>query len=49
MRKPLRCRLGWHKWAKRYNDQGLRYPVCSRCKKEGDSPDYIAPGGVGWG
>ena len=47
MRKPLRCRVGWHKWAHRYTDEHLRYLVCTRCQKQGDAYDYLPP--MGWG
>lgn len=47
MRKPLRCRVGWHKWAQRYTDQHLQYLECGRCRKQTDSYDYLPP--MGWG
>ncbi|MDH2413121.1 hypothetical protein [Nocardioides sp. CER19] len=35
MRKPLRCRIGWHKWVTRYSDDGTaHYLRCRRCSKE---------------
>ena len=34
MSTSMRCRVGWHKWIKRFNDEGLRYLACSRCGKE---------------
>jgi hypothetical protein len=37
MRKPLRCRLGWHTWVTRYSSDGTsRYLRCKRCPKETD-------------
>jgi hypothetical protein len=37
MRKPLRCRLGWHKWITTYASDGTtRFLKCKRCPKEDD-------------
>ena len=37
MKKPLRCRLGWHHWVTRYSSDGTsRYLKCERCPKETD-------------
>jgi hypothetical protein len=39
MRKPLRCRLGWHKWVTTYTSDGTNsYLRCKRCPKETDFP-----------
>jgi hypothetical protein len=44
VRKPLRCRLGWHKWATRYSSDGTsRYLRCRRCPKEDDFPITPTP------
>ncbi|MFC7533724.1 hypothetical protein [Actinoplanes sp. GCM10030250] len=32
MSKPLRCRLGLHKWTKRFTDDGGRFKECTRCQ-----------------
>lgn len=29
-----RCRIGWHHYAKRVNDEGVAYLECVRCHKE---------------
>lgn len=37
MKKPLRCRFGWHHWVTRYSSDGTsRYLKCERCPKETD-------------
>ena len=37
MRKPLRCRFGWHTWVTRYSSDGTSsYVTCRRCPKETD-------------
>jgi hypothetical protein len=33
-RKSWRCRLGMHHYDPTTNDEGVKYLVCSRCKKE---------------
>jgi hypothetical protein len=36
-RRPLRCRLGSHRWVTRYTSDGTsRYLTCSRCPKTTD-------------
>jgi hypothetical protein len=48
IRKPFRCRLGWHKWARcSTSDGSSRYLRCRRCSKETDIPrwDDISPVG----
>jgi hypothetical protein len=35
-RKSWRCRLRWHRWVRRYVDDGAQYVVCTRCGHEGD-------------
>jgi hypothetical protein len=47
MRRPLRCKVGWHRWTHRYTDEHLRYLECTRCRKQGDAYDYLPP--MGWG
>jgi hypothetical protein len=42
MSKPLICLLGWHKWARRTNDDNQPYRACARCGKIED--DYHPPG-----
>jgi hypothetical protein len=48
MRRPIRCRLGWHKWVTRYSSDGTsRYLKCQRCPKETDfdkRPPLVASG-----
>ena len=39
MARPLRCRLGIHKYVRRQNTDGQRYLECARCGKEYDSAD----------
>jgi len=35
MGKPLRCRLGWHRWVTKHSSDGTsRYQQCTRCPKE---------------
>lgn len=46
MAKAWRCRLAWHKWAKRVNDSGQAYLVCVRCGKQDDNEGAAAP--LGW-
>jgi hypothetical protein len=37
MKKPLRCRIGWHRWNKRYSSDGTSaYLQCQRCPKISD-------------
>ena len=37
MSKPLRCRLGWHKWVTKYASDGTtRFLQCKRCPKEAE-------------
>jgi hypothetical protein len=37
VRKPLRCRLGWHRWVTRYSSDGTsRFLQCRRCPKEAE-------------
>jgi len=43
MTKPIRCRLGWHKWTNQYTDERVRYVVCQRCRKKADPPDFVGP------
>ena len=51
VRRPLRCRLGWHKWVRRSTSDGTsRYLGCRRCPKETDlrrPEDFIGGGGIG--
>jgi len=42
------CRVGWHKWVNRRNDEGLKYRQCSRCGKE-DHAGKPVLGGQGLG
>jgi hypothetical protein len=44
-RKPLRCRLGWHKWGPQHDADGERYFGCVRCHKRTD-PGHLLPPGV---
>jgi hypothetical protein len=35
MKKPLRCRVGWHKWVSHSSEDGTTYYLlCRRCSKE---------------
>jgi hypothetical protein len=35
MGKPIRCRIGWHKWVTTYSSDGTtRFLRCKRCPKE---------------
>jgi hypothetical protein len=43
-RKPLRCRLGWHKWGPQHDEHGQRYVGCVRCHKRTEVPDFYPPG-----
>ncbi|MVA74801.1 hypothetical protein GC722_01945 [Auraticoccus sp. F435] len=36
MGRPLRCRLGLHRWQDRWNEEHQRYQVCRRCQAERD-------------
>ncbi len=37
MSKPLRCRLGWHRWVTTYASDGTtRYLKCQHCATEDD-------------
>jgi hypothetical protein len=37
MSKPLRCRLGWHKWVKQYSSDGTsRFLQCARCPEQAE-------------
>jgi hypothetical protein len=37
MSKPLRCRLGWHKWVTRYASDGTtRFLQCRRCPMQAE-------------
>ena len=51
IRRPFRCRLGWHKWVKHSTSDGTsRYLRCRRCPKETDllrPEDLIGGGGFG--
>jgi hypothetical protein len=38
--KNWKCRIGWHRWAKRLNDSGETYLVCRRCAKYTDMPTH---------
>ena len=31
MKKPLQCRLLFHKWETKRNEEGERYQLCLRC------------------
>jgi hypothetical protein len=31
MKRPWRCRFGWHKWRRRFTDDNQRYVACARC------------------
>ena len=45
VKKPIRCRLGWHSWIPRYSEDGTsRYVGCRRCSKETDAPDIFQRG-----
>jgi hypothetical protein len=50
MARPLRCIVGWHRWAKRHLD-GEPYLVCTRCGKVSHGPgptiDMGGGGGIG--
>jgi hypothetical protein len=35
--RPLLCLLRWHKWLKRYADDGAVSLVCRRCGREGEA------------
>jgi hypothetical protein len=41
MKRPMRCRLGWHRWRLAFTADNEKYIACSRCGKEGE------PGPVG--
>ena len=43
-RKPLRCRLGWHKWGPQHDEHGQRYLGCVRCHKRTEVADFYPPG-----
>ena len=47
-RRSLRCRLGMHHFVKATNDEGGRYLVCDRCRKEQFPPDSAGPRIVVW-
>jgi hypothetical protein len=48
MGKPFRCRLGWHKWARRFNPEGVRYSQCDRCgTDDGRAKIHWSAGGPG--
>lgn len=36
MRKTVLCRVGWHTWVNRRNDEGVGYRVCRHCGKDQD-------------
>ena len=57
MSKPLRCRLGLHRWYAEYNDDDEPYKACARCNAAeehfglGDANSGAAfggPSGTGW-
>jgi len=37
--KPLRCRLGFHKWGPQHTSDGEKYLGCVRCHKRTDPPE----------
>jgi hypothetical protein len=37
--KKLRCRLGFHHWVRRVNDEGGTFRRCAHCGKFRDTPD----------
>ena len=41
--KSWRCRIGWHKWVAKSNEDGTRYIGCARCPKQSDDPGPINP------
>jgi hypothetical protein len=41
--RSLRCRIGMHHFVKAINDEGGRYLVCSRCRKESFPSDSAGP------
>jgi hypothetical protein len=44
----LLCYIGFHRYARRYNDQGEHYLECTRCKKYKDETGPGAgAGGIG--
>ena len=43
-RKPLRCRLGWHRWGPQHDEYGQRYVGCVRCDKRTEVADFYPPG-----
>lgn len=46
MNKPFRCRLGWHKWVRRSNADGVRYAQCERCGNDaGNTKVHWGAGG----
>jgi hypothetical protein len=41
MRRPWRCRFGWHRFETRYATDGTgRYLACRRCSKEEEVPQH---------
>ena len=36
MARPLRCRVGMHRWQRARNEAGESYRHCERCGKDGD-------------
>jgi hypothetical protein len=41
MSKPWQCRLGWHKWTKRFTADNQPFLQCARCAK--DNPNAPGP------
>lgn len=41
--EPLRCRLGWHKWVPKSNEDGSRYRGCAHCPKVDQDAEPIGP------
>jgi len=43
----LLCYIGFHRYARRYNDRGEHYLECTRCKKYEDETGPGGAGGIG--
>jgi hypothetical protein len=46
MGRPMSCRLGWHKWRTRSNEDGGRFQQCTRCDKVDDQSKLPPIGGA---
>jgi hypothetical protein len=46
-RKPLRCRLGRHRWGMQSAEDGTRFEACLRCDKDRPPGNYGSGGSEG--